>query len=84
MKRTEDFKKLTDICREVFEDEKLIITEETNAQEVAGWDSLTHFSLISELEMAFNIRFTLGEIQGCKNVRELVDALLLHLEEKDL
>ena len=45
MKRTEVFKKLTDICREVFEDEKLIITEETNAQEVAGWDSLTHFSL---------------------------------------
>lgn len=84
MERTEIFKKLTGICREVFEDGSLVITEETKAEEVAGWDSLTHFSLISEIEESFGIRFTLSEIQGCKNVRELVGALLAHLEGKSL
>jgi acyl carrier protein len=84
MERTVIFNKLTDIYREVFEDERLIISEETKAEDVEGWDSLTHFSLISEIETAFGIRFTLGEIQGCKNVRELVDALLGHVEGKNL
>lgn len=83
MERTEVFKKLTEICREVFEDEGLEITEETTEEDVEGWDSLTHFSLISEIETEFGIRFTLDEIQGCRNVKELTGALCRHVERKD-
>lgn len=82
MEKTEIFHKMTSICHEVFEDDSLVITEETVAKGVKGWDSLTHFMFISEVEMEFHIRFTMQEIQTCKNVGELADALVRHLERE--
>ncbi len=82
MNRIEICKKVVEICREVFEDEKLEMTDVTTATDVEGWDSLTHLSLINEIETEFGIRFTMGEIQGSKNFGELIDALVKHIEEK--
>ena len=82
MERSEVFEKVTEICRDVFEDENLVIAEETTAADVKGWDSLTHLSLIDEIEVAFDVAFTLDEVTGSKNVGELIDALIKHIEEK--
>ena len=82
MNRSEVFEKVNEIFREVFEDDSIVVTDETTAADVAGWDSLTHLSLVDEIEMEFNIRFMLAEVQGSKNVGELVTALMKHLEEK--
>lgn len=79
MSREEILKKITDICRDVFEDETLVIDDDTTAADVDGWDSLTHLSLINEIENEFNIKFTLGEITGSKNMGELIDAIEKHL-----
>lgn len=79
MSREEILKKITDICRDVFEDETLVIDDDTTASDVDGWDSLTHLSLINEIENEFNIKFTLGEITGSKNMGELIDAIEKHL-----
>ncbi len=79
MSREEILKKITDICRDVFEDETLVIDDDTIASDVDGWDSLTHLSLINEIENEFNIKFTLGEITGSKNMGELIDAIEKHL-----
>lgn len=80
MSREEIFNKITNICRDVFEDEDLVVSEETTASDVDGWDSLTHLALINEIENAFNVKFTLGEITGSKNLGELVDALEQYLK----
>lgn len=80
--RNEVFAKLTEICRDVFEDEELIITESTTAADVERWDSLTHLSLINELEEAYEVAFTLDEVTGSKNLGELLNALMKHIEEK--
>lgn len=82
MERTEVFDKINEIFREVFEDEELTVTDATTANDVDGWDSLMHLSLINEIEVAFGVKFTMGEIQGSKNVGELVDALIKHLETR--
>ena len=78
MSREEILKKITDICRDVFEDETLVIDDDTTAADVDGWDSLTHLSLINEIENEFNIKFTLGEITGSKNMGELIDVIEKH------
>lgn len=80
--RNEVFAKLAEICRDVFEDEELIITESTTAADVERWDSLTHLSLINELEEAYEVAFTLDEVTGSKNLGELLNALMKHIEEK--
>ena len=84
MNRSEVFEKVNEIFREVFEDDSIVVTDETTAADVAGWDSLTHLSLVDEIEMEFHIRFMLAEVQGSKNVGELVTALMKHLEENHI
>lgn len=44
----------------------------TIAPDIEGWDSLTHMIIISEIEDAFQIRFTMEEILNMKNVADMV------------
>lgn len=82
MERSEVFETLVKICRDVFNDDSLTVTELTTAADVNGWDSLTHLSLINELEETYNVAFTLDEVTGFKNLGELLQALMKHIEEK--
>jgi len=82
MNRNDIFRKTEEICRDVFEDETLQLTEASTAEDVEGWDSLSHLTLVSELEGAFGIRFTLEEVTGSRNLGDLVSAAERHLAGK--
>lgn len=82
MERNEVFEKMTEICRDVFEDDSLTVTESTTAADVERWDSLTHLTLVNELEEMFEVAFTLDEVTGSKNLGDLLTALMKHIEEK--
>ncbi|KWT91546.1 acyl carrier protein [Candidatus Magnetominusculus xianensis] len=70
--------KLQPIFREIFDDESIIITKQTTANDIEDWDSLTHINLIVAIEKHFNIKFALGELQSLQNVGEM----LALIEEK--
>ena len=57
MDTAEVFEKLTPIFRAVFNNESLVATPELTANDVDGWDSLTHMLLITEVEKAFSVSF---------------------------
>lgn len=40
-----------------------------------GWDSLKHISLIEAVEEEFGMRFTMLEINGMKNVGEMISII---------
>jgi acyl carrier protein len=67
--------RLQPIFHDVFDDPKLVITAESNAKNVEGWDSLMHVSLIAAIEQEFSIRFALGELERLNDVGELVAAI---------
>lgn len=67
--------RLTEVFRDVFDDEDLVITDETTADDIEDWDSLEHISLISAVEKAFKMRFTMKEVSGMKNVGEMISIL---------
>lgn len=73
MTKEEAMAALTPIFREVFEDDSLVLQEETTAADVDGWDSVEHFNLISEIEKKFHMRFQMREVSGMKNVGELAE-----------
>jgi acyl carrier protein len=66
---------LEPIFRDILDNSRLNLTRESNASNVAGWDSLAHINLISAIEQQFEISFTLGELQELKNVGEMVDLM---------
>ena len=79
MSKEEILEKVTQIIREEFEDEGIEVSFDTTAADVKGWDSLAHLSLMHEIEGEFEIKFTMGEIQGFKNVGEVVEAIQKYL-----
>jgi acyl carrier protein len=63
--------KLNAIFCEVFDDDDLVIAPEMTANDVDGWDSLSHVNLIVAIEGRFNIRFSQKELLSFKNVGEM-------------
>lgn len=79
MTREEAFERVVDICRDVFENDDLELNDESNANTVDEWDSLTHLNLINDIEEEFKMKFTLDEFSNSANLGELVDVLMKHL-----
>jgi len=61
--------------RAVFDDPALTVATTTTAKDVPGWDSITHITLVIELEMRFGVKFAMAEIERLRNVGELVALL---------
>ncbi len=67
--------RLTEVFRDVFDDEELEIDDSTTADDIEAWDSLEHISLIAAVEKTFKMRFTMKEVSGMKNVGEMINIL---------
>lgn len=74
MTRQEIFNKLNEVFSDVF-DEDIVVTDQTTAADIDDWDSLTHITLISEVEDAFGIKFSMNVVLGMKNVGEMADII---------
>lgn len=67
--------RLNEIFCEVFDDDDIKITPEMTANDVDGWDSLSHVNLIVAIETKFNIRFNQKELLTFKNVDDLLNCI---------
>ena len=62
-----------DIFRDNFDDEELVITRETCADDIEDWDSLEQINLLTAIEKKFSIKFKLADVRDLKNVGDLLD-----------
>ena len=76
MERKEIFSKLNEIFIDVLDLDECNLTDETNANDIEEWDSLSHIQLIVAIEKRFGIKFTSLEIMKWRNDGELVDSIL--------
>lgn len=60
------------IMEDVFDVDDLSVTPTTTAEDIEEWDSLSHIRLIVAVERKFKIKFKTAEIEGLKNVGDLV------------
>ena len=75
MDRSEILKQVQDIFRDILDDEEIVLEDTTTADDVEGWDSLTHIQLIVAIEKQFKIKFTSKEILSWRNVGEMLDSI---------
>lgn len=73
--------RINTILRDVFDDESIEITRETTADDVDGWDSLSHVNVILAVETTFNIRFGPKEVLTFRNVGDMIDCIERKLAE---
>lgn len=76
MSREEVFAKLNEIFQDVFDDETIIVTDATTADDIEEWDSLEHINLIAAVEQEFGMKFNMGQIVSMKNVGEMADIII--------
>lgn len=75
MERKEILARVEEIFREELDQENLVLTDETTAQDVEGWDSLSHVQLVAAMEESFGIEFKSREILSWDNVGDLIDSI---------
>ncbi len=76
MTREEALKKLTAVFQDVFDYEKIMVTEQTSADDIKEWDSLMHITLISAVEDEFKVKFSMQEIMEMKNAGEMAGLII--------
>ncbi len=72
MEMQEVKQQLQEVFQEIFDDDTLVISEETTAEDIEDWDSFAQIGLIMEIEKRFQLKFQLGEVSELKNVGDML------------
>ncbi len=75
MTREEIMLKVQEIFREVFDDEEIILTEETSSADLEEWDSIEHINIVLQLEQSFGIKIDMGEVVTLNTLGNIVNVI---------
>lgn len=75
MAQQEIYKQLTEIFRDLFDDDGIVLTPETTAADIPDWNSVMHVNVILAAEMRFKIKFLTSELESLHNVGHLADMI---------
>lgn len=76
MEKNQILEEVQEIFRDVLDNEEIILTSETIADDIDEWDSLSHIQLVVAIEKYFRIKFSSKEILSWANVGEMLDCIL--------
>ena len=76
------YNQLTEIFREVFDDDSINLTPQTTAADIRDWDSAAHVNLVVAIETRMGIRFKTFELESLHNVGHLADLIQTKLAAK--
>lgn len=74
--------KVTEAFTFVLEHNNFTLTNETTANDVDGWESITHMMIISQIEHIFDIKFKLVDLMNMDSVGDLLDSIAHELQQK--
>ncbi|HEY0801260.1 MAG TPA: acyl carrier protein [Steroidobacteraceae bacterium] len=75
MTHAEIHQQLTGVFRDIFDDPALAISDSTTANDVEGWDSITHIDLINAVEKSFRVRLNTKDVKALENVGDFMRLL---------
>ena len=69
------YDRLTQIFRDIFDDDTIVLSSNTTAADIPEWDSLNHVNISAASEVAFGVSFSSAELEELRNVGDLVSAI---------
>jgi acyl carrier protein len=73
---------LTEIFRQIFDNDSIVLTPETTAGDIGEWDSFNHINIIIAVETHFGIKFQTAETEELHNVGSLIELIERKIEAK--
>lgn len=70
-----DLHRLQQIFRDVFDRPELVLTPDSSAATIEGWDSFIQITLIIAIEDEFGIHFGLSDLENLQNVGQMMALL---------
>jgi acyl carrier protein len=67
--------RLERVVRTLFNDDEIVLSDETTAGDVPGWDSLANINLLFAIEQEFGVALDPEEFGGFANIGELKQRL---------
>ncbi|MBF0143147.1 MAG: acyl carrier protein [Magnetococcales bacterium] len=71
----EIYEKLGPVFQDILFVDNPVLTPQTTARDIPGWDSLNNIRLMVAIEKAFGIRFQTSEVMGLANLGALVSLI---------
>lgn len=75
MNKEDILKKITESFVKILDHNNFTLTETTTANDVDGWESVTHMMIITDIEASFNIKFKLMDLMSMENVGDLIKSI---------
>ena len=75
MTREEAYERLTKVFRDVFDDEDIVLCDETTSDDIEDWDSFEHINLVVAVEDEFSFKIPMGKVITMKNVGEMISII---------
>jgi acyl carrier protein len=69
------YETLTEILRDTFNDDDVVASPGLTADQVDGWDSLSHLRLMFAVEKKFSISLTALQIDSLRDVGDLAELI---------
>ncbi|WP_120995499.1 acyl carrier protein [Stutzerimonas urumqiensis] len=80
MTQADIMERLTEVFRDVFDEDELTLSPDTTADDIDGWDSQTHVILIVAAEQRFGVKFRTAELESLHNVGHFAQLIGAKLE----
>lgn len=76
MERNQILKQLEDILCDVLDNDAITITEQTTAEDIEEWDSLTNVQIVVEMQKVFGKKFSAKDILLWESVSDMIDSIM--------
>lgn len=80
---TDIIKGIESLVRDNFDDDTIVLTEDTLFEEIEEWDSMEQVNIITMIEELYGFKFSVGEMtamSGAKGVREMTAIIAEKME----
>lgn len=71
----DNLQKLEQIVKDVFDDNSITLTEDTNICELPNWDSFSHISFMAAVQDEFHVNFSVEEIAIISKVKDILEKI---------